>query len=158
MNSIVFNTPIGYIKIAEEMGIITEITYMEHYEKPQGECTDVLAKAQKQLEEYFEGERKEFSLPLKIEGTDFSKKVLAELAKVPYGSTITYGGLAEKCGSPKAARAVGSTMRKNPFVIVLPCHRVLPQGGKLGNYSAGGPSNKDWLLTFEKQNCEFALF
>lgn len=158
MNSTVFPTPIGYIRIAEENGMITEITYKKYMEENTGVCTDVLLDAKKQLEEYFEGERKEFSLPLKIEGTGFSKSVLTQLAKVPYGSTVSYGQLAQMCGHPKAARAVGSAMRKNPFVIVLPCHRVLPQSGKLGNYSAGGPANKEWLLTFEKQNSKNTFF
>ena len=80
------------------------------------------------------------------------KKVLEELMKVPYGSTTTYKELAEKTGNPKAVRAVGSAMRTNPIIIVIPCHRVLQTGGGLGNYSAGGPANKDWLLTFENQN------
>jgi len=158
MNSIVFNTPIGYIKIAEEKGEITEITYRKFFEEGTGECTSVLSEAKKQMEEYFDGERKEFSLPLRITGTEFNKAVLNKLSKVPYGSTVTYGQLAQLCGHPKAARAVGSAMRKNPFVIVIPCHRVLQHGNKMGNYSAGGPANKEWLLTFEKQNSGKILF
>ena len=158
MNSITMASPIGWLKIAESEGRITEIAYKIHREENKGECTEILLDAKQQLEEYFDGQRKVFDLPLQFEGTEFNKKVLSSLAEVPYGSTISYGQLAEKCGSPKAARAVGTAMRKNPFVIVIPCHRVLPQSGKLGNYSAGGPANKDWLLTFEKQNSQFALF
>ena len=158
MNSITMASPIGWLKIAESEGRITEIAYKTHREENKGECTEILLDAKQQLEEYFDGQRKVFDLPLQFEGTEFNKKVLSSLAEVPYGSTISYGQLAEKCGSPKAARAVGTAMRKNPFVIVIPCHRVLPQSGKLGNYSAGGPANKDWLLTFEKQNSQFALF
>ena len=72
--------------------------------------------------------------------------------QVPFGSTVTYKDLAEKTGNPKAVRAVGSAMRTNPIILAIPCHRVLKSDGSLGNYSAGGPANKDWLLTFENQN------
>ena len=158
MNSITIPSPIGWLRIAETNGRITEITYKPIWEENKGICTGILLMAKQQLEEYFDGQRKSFDLPLDFCGTEFNKKVLCALAEVPYGETISYGQLAEKCGSPKAARAVGTAMRKNPFVIVIPCHRVLPQSGKLGNYSAGGPANKDWLLTFEKQNSQIALF
>ena len=158
MNSITVASPIGWLQIAEKEGRITQIAYRTHWEENSGICTEILLVAKQQLEEYFDGQRKSFDLPLDLCGTDFNKTVLCALAEVPYGTTISYGQLAEKCGSPKAARAVGTAMRKNPFVIVIPCHRVLPQSGKLGNYSAGGPANKDWLLTFEKQNGQIALF
>ena len=152
MKSTVMHTPIGWLKISEADGFVTEITYSDNAVAMEQNSTPLLEEVKKQLGEYFEGIRQEFDLPLKINGGDFTHKVLSQLAKVPYGQTVTYSQLAELCGSPKAARAVGTVMRKNPFVIVLPCHRVLPVNGNLGNYSAGGPANKDWLLTFEKQN------
>ena len=152
MNSIAVHTPIGWIKISEEDGFLTEINYTESIEGIEQQSSPLLENAAKQLQEYFEGYRKSFDFPLKVTGSDFNKAVLAQLAKVSYGETVTYGQLAQQSGYPKAARAVGSVMRKNPFMIVLPCHRVLQTGNKLGNYSAGGPANKDWLLTFEKQN------
>ena len=152
MKSTVMYTPIGWLKISEADGFVTGITYIGSNVTVEQNSTPLLEEVKKQLGEYFEGIRQEFDLPLKINGGDFTQKVLDQLAKVPYGQTVTYTRLAELCGSPKAARAVGTVMRKNPFVIVLPCHRVLPSNGSLGNYSAGGPANKDWLLTFEKQN------
>ncbi len=152
MNSIAVKTPIGFLKISESDGYITEITYCRETADFSQCSTPLLEEAKKQLEEYFDGIRREFSLPLFIEGSSFNKSVLQQLVQVPYGQTVSYGQLAAMAGSPKAARAVGSAMRKNPFVIVVPCHRVLPSDGSLGNYSAGGPANKDWLLTFEKQN------
>ena len=88
----------------------------------------------------------------KIIADNIRRKVLEELQKIPYGSTTTYKELAEKTGNPKAVRAVGSAMRTNPIILAIPCHRVLKSDGSLGNYSAGGPANKDWLLTFENQN------
>ena len=157
MNSTALHTPIGWLKISEEDGMVTEITHSGYSADFNGTSTPLLEEVKKQLCEYFDGTRYSFDLPLKIEGSEFNKRVLCELSKVPYGQTVTYGELAKRCGSPNAARAVGSAMRKNPFVIVLPCHRVLPQSGKLGNYSAGGPANKDWLLTFEKQNSTQSL-
>ena len=153
MKSIAVNTPIGILKISEKDGYITEITYKGSEIDFEQCVSPLLEQAKHQLEDYFDGARKTFDLPLAFTGSEFNKAVLDSLAKVPYGQTVTYGQLAKMAGSPKAARAVGSAMRKNPFVIVIPCHRVLPSGGKLGNYSAGGPANKDWLLTFEKQNC-----
>ena len=152
MNSITVNTPIGWLKIEGTEEQITAITYMDHWQENCGQLTQPLENAAKQLCEYFDGERKVFDLPLKFEGESFAVRVWKTLAAQPYGTTVTYGQLAALCGSPKAARAVGTAMRKNPFVIVVPCHRVLPQGKGLGNYSAGGPANKEWLLTFEKQN------
>lgn len=152
MKSTAMHTPIGWIKISEKGGLLTEISYMDSFFEFEQNNSPLLEQARKQLAEYFDGTRKSFDLPMSIEGSGFYKTVLEQLVKVPYGTTVTYGQLAELAGSPKAARAFGSVMRKNPFMIVLPCHRVLPSGGKLGNYSAGGPANKDWLLTFEKQN------
>lgn len=152
MNVCYMHTPIGYLKICESEGLITEITYCGSC--PEVDCgsSTVLEKAKKQLQEYFDGSRKVFDLPLDITGSPFTVSVLNTLAQVPYGQTVSYGQLAQAVGRPGAARAVGTVMRKNKFVIVLPCHRVLQGGNKLGNYSAGGPANKDWLLTFEKQN------
>lgn len=152
MKSISVMTPIGRLKISEDNGYITQITFNGAKEEFCQHTFPLLEEAKKQLEEYFDGVRREFCLPLLFEGSDFTKAVLQQLVGVPYGQTVSYGQLAAMAGSPGAARAVGSVMRKNPFVIVVPCHRVLPADGSIGNYSAGGPANKDWLLTFEKQN------
>ncbi len=157
MNSITIKTPIGYLYISESAGKITQIEYKDKQCKPEGILTDILLKAKQQLEEYFDGTRKTFELPFEITGSDFTIKVLEELAKVPYGHTVTYSQLAKRCGNPKAARAVGTVMRKNKFVIVLPCHRVLPKGETIGNYSAGGAANKEWLLLHERQNSSDGL-
>ena len=153
MNISVFNTPIGALKAVEEDGFLTELVHISNYPVQEiPPSTPLLQMVYTQLEEYFSGSRKEFTIPLKYSATPYRTKVLQRLLQVPFGSTVTYGQLAEITGNPKAARAVGSAMRTNPIVIIIPCHRVLPAGGKLGNYSAGGPANKDWLLTFEKQN------
>ncbi len=145
-------TPIGFLRITEENEMITEIKYVEKFDFKEQKTTPILDMAIKQITEYFDGKRTDFVLPLDIKGTEFTKTVLYNLSKVSYGSTTTYGELAKLSGNSKAYRAVGSIMRRNPFVIVLPCHRILPKNKSLGSYSAGGAGNKEWLLTFEKQN------
>ena len=152
MNSIAVHTPIGWFKVSEDSGYITEVKYIDGTIDFEQRPTELLCKAKQQLDEYFEGTRKTFELPIKKEGSEFTKAVLSQLAKIPYGQTVSYGQLAALCGYTRAARAVGTAMRKNPVAIILPCHRVVQAGGKLGSYSAGGTANKDWLLTFEKQN------
>ena len=102
----------------------------------------------RELDEYFEGSRREFDLPLDLRVASFNAEVLAELARVPYGVTTTYGTLADKVGHPKAARAVGTVMNRNPIPIVLPCHRVVGANGSLTGY-AGGLDRKLQLLQLE---------
>ncbi len=102
----------------------------------------------RELDEYFEGSRREFDLPLDLRVASFNAEVLAELARVPYGVTTTYGTLADKVGHPRAARAVGTVMNRNPIPIVLPCHRVVGANGSLTGY-AGGLDRKLQLLQLE---------
>ncbi len=103
----------------------------------------------RELDEYFEGRRQAFDLPLDLRGlTPFTARVLHELAKIPFGETATYAELAARAGSPKAARAVGMTMNRNRIPIVLPCHRVIGASGSLVGY-AGGLERKIALLTLE---------
>ena len=101
-----------------------------------------------QLKEYFAGTRKEFDVPLDIEGTDFQKRVWEELRKIPYGKTISYKSLSEKLGSVKAIRAVGKANGQNPVAIIIPCHRVIGADGSLVGY-AGGKAIKEKLLHLE---------
>jgi methylated-DNA-[protein]-cysteine S-methyltransferase len=102
----------------------------------------------RELDEYFEGTRREFDLPLDLRVAPFHADVLRELARVPYGRTETYGALAAKVGRPKAARAVGTVMHRNPIPIVLPCHRIVGANGSLTGY-AGGLDVKRRLLQLE---------
>ena len=101
-----------------------------------------------QLKEYFAGTRKEFDVPLDIEGTDFQKRVWNELQKIPYGKTISYKTLSEKLGDVKAIRAVGKANGQNPIAIIIPCHRVIGANGNLVGY-AGGLAIKEKLLHLE---------
>jgi methylated-DNA-[protein]-cysteine S-methyltransferase len=107
-----------------------------------------LDEVRRELDEYFEGRRREFDLPLDLRVASFNEAVLNELARVPYGRTETYGGLAAKVGRPRAARAVGTIMNRNPIPIVLPCHRVVGANGSLTGY-AGGLEVKRTLLELE---------
>jgi len=101
-----------------------------------------------QLKEYFAGTRKEFDVPLDIEGTDFQKRVWNELQKIPYGKTISYKTLSEKLGDVKVIRAVGKANGQNPIAIIIPCHRVIGANGNLIGY-AGGLAIKEKLLHLE---------
>ena len=103
-----------------------------------------------QLGEYFDGVRREFSLPLHVVGTDYQLKAWAELLKIPYGETISYGEQATRLGNPKGARAVAQANHNNPVAIVIPCHRVINADGTLGGY-ASGTDIKQQLLTLEKR-------
>jgi methylated-DNA-[protein]-cysteine S-methyltransferase len=108
-----------------------------------------LEAVRRQLDEYFERRRTSFDLPVDVASLpSFQQLVLSELARVPYGETATYGGLAAKIGKPRAARAVGGALNRNPVPIVLPCHRVVGAGGKLVGY-AGGLERKRALLALE---------
>ena len=102
----------------------------------------------RELDEYFEGKRRTFDLPIDLRVAPFHADVLRELALVPYGRTETYGALARKVGRPNAARAVGTVMNRNPIPIVLPCHRILGANGSLTGY-AGGLHVKRALLELE---------
>jgi methylated-DNA-[protein]-cysteine S-methyltransferase len=108
-----------------------------------------LDEIRRQLDEYFAGSRRQFELETDISRlTPFNQKVLHSLARVPYGQVTTYGDLASQAGRPRAARAVGSVMNRNPLPIVLPCHRVIGSTGRLVGY-AGGLERKEKLLQLE---------
>jgi methylated-DNA-[protein]-cysteine S-methyltransferase len=105
--------------------------------------------ARRQLDEYFEGKRHRFDLAVDLAlQADFNRRVLRELARVPYGEVVTYGELAARAARPRAARAVGTVMNRNPLPIVLPCHRVIGANGKLVGYG-GGLHRKEALLRLE---------
>jgi methylated-DNA-[protein]-cysteine S-methyltransferase len=105
--------------------------------------------ARRQLDEYFDGKRRRFDLPVDLSlAREFGRQVLSELVRVPYGELTTYGALAAQSGRPRAARAVGMVMNRNPVPIVVPCHRVVGSTGSLVGY-AGGLDRKLALLRLE---------
>jgi methylated-DNA-[protein]-cysteine S-methyltransferase len=107
-----------------------------------------LAATARQLSEYFAGTRREFDLPLRLDGTPFQQRVWRELVEIPYGETWSYGQLATRIGNPKASRAVGLANGQNPISILVPCHRVIGANGSLTGYG-GGLERKRWLLSHE---------
>lgn len=109
----------------------------------------VLVRAGEQLREYFAGTRKRFDVPLDCRGTDFQKRVWAELLAIPFGETRSYGAIAAKLGRPNASRAVGAANGRNPISIIAPCHRVVGSTGKLTGF-AGGLDAKAYLLELER--------
>ena len=110
----------------------------------------VLIETEHQLNDYFAGKRKSFSLKLDFKGTDFQKKVWDALLTIPFGETRTYGQIAQQINHPKAVRAVGAANGKNPISIIAPCHRVIGSTGKLTGF-AGGLETKSYLLNLEKK-------
>jgi methylated-DNA-[protein]-cysteine S-methyltransferase len=104
-----------------------------------------------QLGEYFAGTRREFDLPLNAHGSAFQQRVWAELCRIPYGETVSYGATAVAIGAPTAARAVGLANGQNPISIVVPCHRVVGANGSLTGYGGGLPA-KRWLLEHEARH------
>lgn len=113
----------------------------------------ILSQAISQLNDYFTGLRKSFTLPLNISlnATPFRMKVWQQILLIPYGATISYTELALRCGNPKACRAVAQACGKNPLPILIPCHRVIASNGSLGGYVFGTPL-KQHLLTIENTN------
>lgn len=107
-----------------------------------------------QLQEYFEGTRREFDLPLRPSGTGFQLRVLEELRKIPYGTTVSYGDIARRIGNPKAVRAVGAANGRNPIPIIIPCHRVIGSTGDLTGFG-GGIKVKEALLRHELEHSRF---
>jgi methylated-DNA-[protein]-cysteine S-methyltransferase len=108
----------------------------------------ILIKAERQLSEYFAGERSDFDVPLQVDGTEFQKKVWQALREIPFGQTKSYVDLARAIGSPEASRAVGAANGKNPLSIIVPCHRVVGADGALTGF-AGGLEKKAALLALE---------
>ncbi|MCK9547119.1 MAG: methylated-DNA--[protein]-cysteine S-methyltransferase [Sphaerochaeta sp.] len=104
-----------------------------------------------ELDEYYQGKRTEFTLPLRAVGTPFQMKVWQALSTIPYGETRSYGQIAAQVDNPKGSRAVGMANNRNPISIIIPCHRVIGADGKLVGYG-GGLDKKVWLLDFEQRH------
>jgi methylated-DNA-[protein]-cysteine S-methyltransferase len=153
-------SPIGALLVAATDRGLCRISYdaepereVEYLAKAFGlrvlRSTRPIDPARHQLDEYFEGKRHDFDLDVDLTPqADFNRRVLHELARVPYGEVVTYGQLATRAARPRAARAVGMVMNRNPLPIVLPCHRVVGANGKLVGY-AGGLERKETLLRLE---------
>ncbi len=148
-------TPVGNLKlVASDRGltaILWENDKADRVRVPHGiEDADnlILVEAERQLREYFDGQRKSFTVPLDFVGTDFQRKVWQALLTIPFGETRSYGEIARQVGNERAMRAVGAANGKNPISIIAPCHRVIGASGDLTGF-AGGLENKKVLLSLE---------
>ena len=144
----IMDSPLGKLLLMEENGALIKLSFRAEYREAEIRETPVLLEAKHQLEEYFEGKRKVFDLPLKYEGTPFQHAVWDALRDIPYGEVRSYREIAEAVGSPKAFRAVGQAVHNNPIALIVPCHRVIASDGSLGGFAAG-PEMKVKILTFE---------
>ena len=145
-----FLSPLGWVQVeAMERGLAS-VSFQEEKVRTDDVLPDFLKDAVTQLEEYFAGKRKRFEvLPLAIAATDFQDRVWSAASGISFGETATYGDLAKSVQSPDAARAVGTALSRNPLVIIVPCHRIIPSTGEYGEY-AGGAWRKEWLLKHER--------
>lgn len=143
-------TSIGLVHIQENGEGLTNLYVVADTGTPGGEDTPLLRRAAAQLQEYLEGSRQVFDLPLCPAGTPFQQKVWTALRHIPYGETRTYGEIAKAIGQPGAARAVGMANNRNPLLILIPCHRVVGADGSLTGYAAGLPQ-KEKLLKLEQE-------
>ena len=149
-----YHSPIGIIRIAGTDRFISEVHFMKEEEialsdmKPTLVLPEVIRDCVDQLIEYFQGKRRNFTIPVYQDGTDFQQIVWNELLGIPYGRTISYQTLSKKIGDVKAIRAVGTTNGKNKIGVIVPCHRVIGANGDLTGY-AGGLWRKKWLLDHE---------
>jgi methylated-DNA-[protein]-cysteine S-methyltransferase len=149
-------TPLGIAKIeGDENGI--SVISINTEETVTSKVPEVLQEAVTQLNDYFLGNRKDFTFKLNPQGTEFQHKVWQELLKIPFGKTINYLDLAKKLGDAKVIRAAASANGKNPIWIVVPCHRVIGTDGSLTGY-AGGLWRKKWLLEHENPTNQESLF
>ena len=150
-------SPVGRLKLVANSQALVAVVW----ENEQPKCLDskqllpcadhpILLATQKQLSEYFAGQRQHFDLPLTFEGTDFQQKVWQALLSIPFAETRSYRDIAAQIGNVKAVRAVGAANGKNPISIIAPCHRVIGVNGQLVGF-AGGLNNKHILLQLEQQ-------
>uniref|UniRef100_UPI004047EF88 methylated-DNA--[protein]-cysteine S-methyltransferase n=1 Tax=Roseivirga sp. TaxID=1964215 RepID=UPI004047EF88 len=143
------DSPIGAIKIVGDSNAIKMVTFVPKMgEESEGVMPIVVRKCKKQLTEYFQGQRTQFTVPVAPEGTDFQREVWDALLKIPFGKTTTYSKQSLSLGDVKKIRAVGTANGKNPIAIIIPCHRVIGTDGSLTGY-AGGLDKKEWLLKHE---------
>lgn len=155
-----YESPIGTLWIAEEDQAITYLKFdkgQKDWSAYKQNETALIKKTKNQLEEYFNGNRNKFTLPIAPHGTEFQKSVWEALLNIPYGETRSYRDIAIKINNPKAARAVGLANNRNPIAVIIPCHRVIGHDGGLTGY-AGGLDIKQFLLDLEKPNSRQYFF
>ena len=150
-----FVTPLGTLFATAAGGALTGLYFEGGRHAPEVSSTWIedraaapLAECARQVKEYLRGERQRFDLPLAPQGSEFQRRVWIEIARIPFGETLTYAELARRAGAPGAARAAGAATGRNPLSIIVPCHRVIGTDGSLTGY-AGGIERKTKLLEIE---------
>ncbi len=137
------------LRLREKNACLVGLDFVDRIEY--SDESSLLLQARREVEEYFQGNRREFSVKLNLVGSEFQIRVWKELMKIPYGETRSYKDIAEGINCPKGYRAVGLANNKNPIAIIVPCHRVVGSNGKLVGYS-GGLDIKEKLLKIENDN------
>jgi methylated-DNA-[protein]-cysteine S-methyltransferase len=151
-----YQSPLGTLLLMGRKGIIEKVYFPNGKKKAalDDKCVEdklAFSEAATQLDEYFQGKRKNFELALNPEGTDFQQQVWKELQRVGYGETACYQEIAERIGNPRACRAVGMANGKNPIPIIIPCHRIIGKDGSLTGFG-GGLKIKKQLLELEQKS------
>ena len=147
--SLTFESALGLIQLTASTKGLTGLLFdAVPAEKSNNTDHPILSNALNQLDEYFQGKRKEFRIPVDMNGTEFQMRVWNAVAKIGYGSLATYQDIANSIKNPKGVRAVGLANGKNPIPIIIPCHRIIGSNGKLTGYG-GGLWRKEWLLRHE---------
>lgn len=157
METAYIKSPLGITEITGDENGISRISVLDSEKEFSTEIPGVLKEAVTELQDYFEGNRNDFTFKLNPKGTEFQQKVWQELLNIPFGKTMSYLQLSKKLGDVKAIRAVASANGKNPLWIVIPCHRVIGTDGSLTGY-AGGLWRKKWLLEHENPSSQQSLF
>jgi methylated-DNA-[protein]-cysteine S-methyltransferase len=144
-------SPIGPVEVSGTQEAIMSVGFVKRRLPDDRDLPECVKEGIRQLDEYFKGIRKRFSLKLLPRGTPFQKRVWQQLKKIPYGKTASYGDVARAIGKPHAFRAVGGANNKNPIGIIIPCHRVIGSNGKMVGYGSG-IWRKEWLLEHEQKS------
>ena len=149
------SSPLGHILIVANDEALVSVDFMEQSQPPTGMTRNdthrLLTRAKRELEQYFNGERSEFTVPIEIKGTEFQVNSWDYLATIPYGETRSYYDEAKRIGNEQAVRAVAMANHANKLAIVIPCHRIINKSGELGGYG-GGLWRKKWLLEHERKH------
>ncbi len=147
-----YDTELGLMSIIEEKNKIIELSINKTIKDAQKVETNLINQTYKEIQEYLNGKRIKFDIPILIRGTEFQKKVWKKLISVPYGEVVSYKFIATQLGNPNSSRAVGNACNKNPLLIIVPCHRILGSDKSLKGFAAG-IGIKEKLLKLEAGVC-----
>ncbi len=146
-----YRCPAGLIVLEADEKHLLKAGFCDNGESISSERKNrIINAAVSQLDQYFKGERTKFDLKIALQGSNFKKSVLQECSRIPYGHTISYSCLAQRANRPESARAVGQILKRNPYVIIIPCHRVIGKNGNLTGFSCG-LWRKEYLIGMERK-------